>query len=121
MKFLHGLVEFLKDARGMFNVFTLVSLAGASTLIYIAIKEVNSSGTVQIEVLYSLFFMYIVAVLSDQLLAMVIERGVWKTPPAPDTQITADVTTDSVNVSPDNVTTTTTPPVEPAPEPEPEG
>jgi hypothetical protein len=109
MQFLKNLGEFFQDARGLFNVFTLVSLAGASALVYIAIIEVHAKGFVQVEVLYSLFFMYIVAVLSDQLLGMVIERGMWKTPPAPNTQINADVTTDNVNVSPENVNPSPTP------------
>lgn len=101
------LIEFFQDSRDNLSVFTLTSLAAGAALIYTAVKEVNNKGTVQIEVIYSLFIIYCVSVISDQLLAMVIERGIWKTPPAPDTQITTDVTTDSVNVNPVTATVTT--------------
>lgn len=102
--------EFFQDSRKIFNIFTLVSLTSGWTLVFIAYEEVKQKGFVQAEVLYSLFFIYCVSVISDSLLGMIIERGIWKMPPAPDTQVLADVTTDNVNVAPLNVTSLTTAP-----------
>jgi hypothetical protein len=83
-------------------------MAAASCLIYVGFREVEIKGNVQSEILYALFVMYCLAVLSDSLIGAIIERGVWKTPPAPDTQVLAQVTTEAVNVSTATETATTT-------------
>ena len=92
------LADFFKDSRGSFDIFTVVNLLAGLGLVYALVKQVNRTGTVQTELLYAIFFMYLVSNVGEKLLAAVIERGVWKMPPAPDTQITADVKTDAVNV-----------------------
>lgn len=96
--------EFLEDSRGAFNIFTILSLAAAICLVFIGFKEVETTGVVQTEVIYSLFVMYSLSVLSDSLLAAVIERGVWKMPPAPDTQVNASVSAENMSVTPESVT-----------------
>lgn len=103
------LAEFFQDSRKSLSVFTFVSLASGCTLVFIALEEVKRKGSAQIEIIYSLFFIYCVSVISDNLLSMIIERGIWKTPPAPDTQVLADVTTDNLNLTPVNITTSQTP------------
>lgn len=92
------LAEFLRDSRNNLSVFTLTSLAAGATLVYTGIIEVNKTGTVQREIIYSLFFIYCVSVISDNLLGAVIERGIWTMPPAPDTQVNAVVNADNMNV-----------------------
>lgn len=92
------LAEFFQDSRKNLSVFTLTSLAAGATLVYTGIIEVNKTGTVQREIIYSLFFIYCVSVISDNLLGAVIERGIWTMPPAPDTQVNAVVNADNMNV-----------------------
>jgi hypothetical protein len=105
-KFFKGLVEFLKDSRGNFSVFTLISLAASIALIYFGIVEVQNKHFVQESILWALFVMYSLAVLSDSLIAAVIEHGVWKAKAAPETYVNAPIDTDSVNLTPDSLNIT---------------
>jgi hypothetical protein len=94
----HGLSDFFKDSRGNFDIFSVVNLFAGLALVYTIVKQVNHTYNVQKELLYAIFFMYLISNVGEKLLAAVIERGVWKTPPTPDTIVNADVKTDSVNV-----------------------
>lgn len=95
----HGFSGFFRDSRGQFSIFTVIALLASVTLIYISIIEVNNKHFVQTEILMGFIFMYCSNTLSDTLLAAVIARGFWKPGSvAPDTQVIADVTTDTVKV-----------------------
>lgn len=87
----HGFSGFFRDSRGQFSIFTVVALFGASALIYIGLIEVVNTHRVQVEIIYALFIMYCVNAMSETLVGAVIARGMWRTPPAPDTLIEADV------------------------------
>jgi hypothetical protein len=97
----HGLSGFFRDSRGQFSIFTVVALLGSLALIYTCVVEAHHAYQVQDAVIYALFIMYCVNSMSDSLLGAVIARGFWKTPPAPETQITADVKTDQLTVGGD--------------------
>jgi hypothetical protein len=103
-KFFKGLADFLRDSRGNFSVFTLISLAASIALIYFGVIEVQNKHFVQSQILWSLFVMYSLAVLSDSLIAAVIEHGVWRAKAAPETYVNAPIDTDSVTLTPDNLT-----------------
>lgn len=100
-QFGQDLREFFQDARGHFTVFSLVSLAAGFTLCAVAWRGTHTPDYL----VYALLTMFLVAVLSETLIALVIEHGFWRARKGPDTVVeqTGDVT--------NNLTDTPTPEV----------
>ena len=91
--------EFFKDSRGNFDIFTVISVLAGLALVSSGLIEVWHKHFIQTELIYALILILFSHVVGEKVVAAVIERGVWKPgTTTPDTQVIADVKTESVNV-----------------------
>lgn len=75
---------FFQDSRGQFTIFSVVSLCAGLTLCSVVVIPQTPPPAY---VVYSLLAIYMVSVLSDSVIALVIEYGIGQAKKAPDTVI----------------------------------
>lgn len=90
-QFGQDLRAFFQDQRGQFTVFSVVSLCAGLSLCVVTFRPPPAPPSYMVGALLAI---YMVSVLSDSLIALVIERGIWQSRKAPDTLVeqTGDVT-----------------------------
>ncbi|UYZ60134.1 hypothetical protein [Hymenobacter latericus] len=79
--------QFFKDARGVFNIFTVIALLAGLTVVGLpwCIVLQGYPNPERIDTLaYANFFLVLAASVGDTLLSLIMERGFWQARKAPE-------------------------------------
>ncbi|GAA4391993.1 hypothetical protein [Hymenobacter koreensis] len=98
---------FFKDARGVFNIFTVIALLAGLTVVglpwIIVLRGYPNPERID-TLAYANFFLVLAASVGDVLLSSIMEHGFWKARKAPDLLIDSDKTevkSEKTTVNPD--------------------